>query len=114
EMTMGEYRRLVKNQIRYVPSRDQFRQIAAVAAAEKICIINAGYTYDAELIEKLPEAIAACRVELVDPSELTRNFDELSHREQQETFDFLQLADTVLRPFRCNADLRKFAASLAV
>jgi molecular chaperone HtpG len=108
QMTMGEYRRLVKNQIRYVPSRDQFRQIAAVAAAQKICVINAGYTYDAELIEKLPEAIAACRVELVDPSELTRNFDELSHREQQETFDFLQLADTVLRPFRCNADLRKF------
>jgi molecular chaperone HtpG len=108
QMTMGEYRRMEKNSIRYVPSRDQFRQIAGVAAAQKICIINAGYTYDAELIEKLPEAIAACRVELVDPSDLTRNFDELSHQEQQATFDFLRQADIVLQPFRCSADLKKF------
>lgn len=108
QMTMGEYRRMEKNHIRYVPSRDQFRQIAGVAAAQKICIINAGYTYDQELIEKLPEAIAACRIENVAPSDLTRNFDELSQQEQQSTFDFLQQADMVLKPFQCIADLRKF------
>jgi len=45
QMTLGEYRQREKNTIRYVPSRDQFRQIAGVAAAQKICIINAGYTY---------------------------------------------------------------------
>ena len=41
QMTLGEYRQREKNTIRYVPSRDQFRQIAGVAAAQKVCIINA-------------------------------------------------------------------------
>ena len=33
---------------------DEFRQLAAVAAAQDMALINGGYTYDAELIERLP------------------------------------------------------------
>ena len=40
--------------IRYVAGRDEFRQVAAVATAQSKCVINAGYTYDADLLEKLP------------------------------------------------------------
>lgn len=108
EMTLGEYRQREKNQVRYVPSRDQFRQIAGVAAAQKICIINGGYTYDAELLEKLPDVFANCRVKSVDVNELTQKFEELTLDEREATFDFLKLADIVLQPYRCSAELRKF------
>jgi molecular chaperone HtpG len=108
QMTLGEYRQREKNTIRYVPSRDQFRQIAGVAAAQKVCIINAAYTYDTDLLEKLPDAFARCRVKRVDVNDLARNFDELTLEEREEVFDFLRLADVVLQPYRCAADLRKF------
>lgn len=108
EMPFGEYRKREKDIIRYVSSRDQFRQIAGVAAAQKICIINAGYTYDTELIEKITEVYEQCEVQRIDVTELTRNFEELSLEERDATFDFLRFADVVLQPFRCTAELRRF------
>ena len=51
DMTLGEYR---KNHevVRWLPNHDQFRQIARVAGAQGLCVINGGYVYDADLLAK--------------------------------------------------------------
>ena len=40
--------------IRYVASVDEFRQLAAVAAPPGTPIVNGGYAYDTEILERLP------------------------------------------------------------
>ncbi|MFT7639018.1 MAG: molecular chaperone HtpG [Pirellulaceae bacterium] len=106
-MTLKEYR---ENNpvIRHVNSRDQFRQISGVAAAQSMCIINSGYTYDEELISKFSDVFPDWRVERVDASELTQDFDELTLEERESVFDLLKLGEMVLQPFRCGMDIRKF------
>jgi molecular chaperone HtpG len=106
-MTLGAYRE-ANPVIRYVPDRDQFRQIARVAAAQKLCIINAGYTYEAELLARYAELFPEASVEVVDPAGLAQSFEDLQLQEQEAVHEFLRLADAVLRPFRCSAEVKKF------
>lgn len=105
-MPLGEYRK--RNPIlRYVPSIDQFRQIAPVAAAQGISVINAGYAYEQELIEKFPEILDG-PIERVDPSGLAQQLDDLNDEEHEAAFDLLREADRALRPFQCAAEIKKF------
>ncbi|MEZ6060384.1 MAG: HSP90 family protein [Planctomycetaceae bacterium] len=107
EMALGDYRRQHSG-IRYVRSRDQFRQISSVTAAQKLCIIDAAYTYDAELLEKLAALHPEVSVELVDVSELAQEFEDLTLDERESIFDFIKLANVVLQPFQCSVDIRRF------
>ena len=107
EMTLGEYRRN-HPVIRYVPLLDQFRQIARVAAAQSLCVINGAYTYNAELLERLPEVFPGTQVEAVDPSALVQEFEDLDLDEQDRADPLIRAADRALLPFRCGADARKF------
>ena len=59
-MTLAEFRER-HGVVRYARPIDEFRQLAAVAAAQDLAVVNAGYTYDAEIIERLPA------VDRVDP-----------------------------------------------
>lgn len=106
-MTLGEYRREY-GAIRYAPTRDQFRQIAGVASAQSMCIINGGYVYDTELLEKLPEVFDDAEVERIDAAELAQSFDELNLAEREEVFELARLADIVLQPFQCAVQIKKF------
>jgi len=112
ETTLGEMRaeefRGRKTPVRYVSSRDQFRQISGVAAAQNMCIINTCYTYDTELIEKLARIFPGQEVEQVDVSELAQDFDDLTLEEREEMFELIRLANVALQPYRCEVDVKKF------
>lgn len=106
-MTFGEYRK--KNDVvRFVTIRDQFRQIAPVAAAQGIGILNAGYVYEADLMIKLEQVFPQLKTELVDPNSLTQKFGELSEEEAKGVESFLKMASQVLMPFKCAAEVKKF------
>ena len=97
-MTLGDYRE--KHEVvRYVPNLDQFRQVARVAAAQSLCIINGGYTYNAELLARLPEVFPKTRVEAVDASALVQTFEDLTLDEHDHAYGLIRAADTVLQPF---------------
>ena len=107
-MTLGEIREMTKR-VRFVPSVDQFRQISAVAAAQSICIINGGYTYDTELVGKLPEIDPMVEVDQLDISEMAQSFGDLSDRELDEVAELIRIADESLRPFRCTVEVKRFS-----
>jgi len=107
EMTLGEYRKQYPV-VRYIPSLDQFRQMAPVAAAQSICVINGAYTYDAELLEKFSDVFPETSVEMVDSAALTQSFVDLTLEEQEQTFELIRVADVVLQPFKCSTDIKKF------
>jgi molecular chaperone HtpG len=107
-MTLTEY---IKDTevVRYVADLDQFRQTARIAAAQSLCIINAAYTYDAQLLQKLVELYPRLALSLVDSNRLTHSFEYLTLDEQDAVAEFLSIANDVLQPFRCEADIRKFS-----
>ncbi|EKN86146.1 GHKL domain protein [Leptospira interrogans str. 2003000735] len=103
-MTLKEFRE--KNPvIRYVSSHDQYRQISGVAAAQGEAIINGGYVYDSELLERFSELYP---VEQVDAAGFAQTFEDITLEERDSVFDFLQVADQILRPFQCVTDIKKF------
>jgi molecular chaperone HtpG len=107
DMTLGEYRQ-ANAVLRFVPDLDQFRQIARVAAAQGLCVLNGAYTYNAEVLDKFARLFPEQPVEVIDPSALAQSFEELDLRERDEVFQFVQLADRVLQPFKCSAEVKKF------
>jgi molecular chaperone HtpG len=106
-MTFGEYRR-EHDTLLFAPTVDQFRQIARVASAQGRCVINAGYTYDQELIAKAPEIFDDLRVEELEASEIVQSFAELTMDEQESAHLLLSVAEAALKPFRCEPELKKF------
>ncbi|KPC75584.1 hypothetical protein ADL26_05605 [Thermoactinomyces vulgaris] len=106
-MTMGEIRRLTPT-ICYTPGVDEFRQISKVAKAQSRCVINGGYMYDLELIEKLGRVFPDTHVERIDSAAFTQGFTELSIEERELAYSFIRLANAVLLPYRCKAEIKKF------
>jgi molecular chaperone HtpG len=106
-VTFGEYRREF-DRVRYVPDVDSFRQVASVTAAQNVCVINAGYAYEAELLAKVPDVFPELTIEPLDPASVAQGFDDLTPDEQEAADAFLSAADQVLRPFRCRAEAKKF------
>lgn len=106
-MTLADYRRAHPT-VRYVSSLDDFRQVARVAAAQGLCVLNAAYTYDTDLLEKLPRVFADAQVERFSAAELPQSFDELTLDEREAVFPLLKLAEAVLQPFGCDVAVKKF------
>lgn len=106
-MSMGKIRDQFEPPIRYVPSVDTFRQIAQVAASQSMGVINAGYSYDAELVQKL-ERIFEIDVERIDSTELAETLEELGIDQREEVFELVKVADLVLQPFKCRTEVKRF------
>lgn len=94
--------------IQYIGDVNDFRQISGIATAQAIQLVNAGYVYDVEFMHKLAETMPEIPIIAVSPKEITQQFEELTPSEHKEVFDFIDLANTVLEEFNCQADLKKF------
>jgi len=79
-----------------------------VAGAQGLCIINAAYTHDAALLEKLPHVVPDAKVEPFSSADLPQSFEELTLDEREAVFPLLRTAERVLAPFRCGVVVKKF------
>lgn len=107
-MTLTEYMK-DHEAVRYMLDLDQFRQTARIAASQSLCVINAGYVYDDQLIEKVRDVFPLVPLLLIDSASLTHSFEYLTLNEQDEVAAFIALANNVLEPFKCYVDVRKFS-----
>ena len=106
-MTLAEYRR-DNPTIKYLANFDQFREFSGVAAAQDLCIVNGGPVYDCELLEKYGYLIPGASVEEIDPASMTQALEDLTMEEQEEVFNLVRIADLVLQPYHCGAEIKKF------
>jgi molecular chaperone HtpG len=95
-------------EIRYVATVEEFRQLAAVAAAQQITVVNGGYTYDSELLERLPEVVPDLVTTRFDPTELSTSFDSLDPETELGLRPFVQLAQAALDSVGCEVVVRAF------
>jgi molecular chaperone HtpG len=107
-MTLTEYRKEHET-VRYATDMDQFRQIARVAASQSLCVVNAAYAYDMQLLVQFQEMQPEVSFQKIDAGNLSHNFEFLTLDEQDELEEFLTEAARALRPFKCTVEVRKFS-----
>ena len=82
--------------VRYTASVDEFRQMSAVAAAQQIPLVDAGYVYDAELLSRLSAVVPDAAVELLTPADLSLRLDSLAPDDEAAVRPFQALAQRIL------------------
>lgn len=94
--------------LRYAATADEFRQLAAVAAAQEVGLINGGYVYDAEIIERLSAADPEARAERLDPTDLSTRFTGLDADTEFQLHPFLTVAQRRLDRLGCEVVIRAY------
>ncbi|WP_432982690.1 HSP90 family protein [Dactylosporangium sp. CA-233914] len=106
-MTLADFR-AQHGLVRYAAQVDEFRQIGAVAAAQGLPLVNAGYSYDTEIIERLPQVEPGALIERVEPGDLSTAFDALEPEVELAKRPFVQLAQRALDRLGCEVVLRAY------
>ncbi|WP_028776920.1 HSP90 family protein [Shimazuella kribbensis] len=106
-LTMKEIRDQSKT-ILYTSNMDEFRQINQIAKAQSICIINGAYVHDTELLQRLTSVFPECQVKHINPNSFMYQFTDLDLADRRKTYDFIQIANQVLQPYQCSAEMRNF------
>lgn len=106
-MSLAEFRGRY-DVVRYTPSVEEFRQLAAVAAAQGIGLVNGGYTYHAEILGRLPVLDPRIQVSQLELAELATRFDQVDPAAELALRPFLSAAQYALDRLDCEVVLRSF------
>lgn len=87
---------------------EEFRQVAPIAAAAGLGVVNGGYSYDRELAHRLPEVRPGTTVADLDPETVTAHLDPVDPAIELAAAGFLATARRVLDRYGCDAVLRSF------
>lgn len=93
--------------VRYVATVDEFRQIAAVVSADQP-VINGGYTYESDLLRRLPHLIADVTVEQVRAGSILDELAPPPLDDRDRTSALERRAAAVLSDLGCDALVRSF------
>ncbi|BCJ57535.1 HSP90 family protein [Micromonospora endophytica] len=106
-LTLAEFRERYGT-VRYTPSVDEFRQLASVAAAQHIAVVNAGYVYDAQLTARLGDLGPEFVTEVLTASDLATRLEPLDPDAALAVRPFQQLAQRTLDPLGVAVLVRAF------
>ncbi|MEE6259163.1 HSP90 family protein [Plantactinospora sonchi] len=106
-LTLAEFRDRYGT-VRYSPSVDEFRQIASVAAAQSIPVVNAGYVYDSALVARLPDVDPSIRVEALSSTDLAAELEPLDPAAASAVRPFLATAQRTLDRFGVEVQVNAF------
>ncbi|MEV7420806.1 HSP90 family protein [Streptomyces sp. NPDC089919] len=95
-------------EVHFTRTVEEFRQIAPIAAAHGLGVVNAGYTYDADLLALLPAVRPGVTVRELDAGAVTDRLDPVDPTDELALAGFLATARTRLDPHACDVALRAF------
>ncbi|RBQ19237.1 HSP90 family protein [Spongiactinospora rosea] len=106
-MTLAQFR-MRHPQGRYTSGVDEFRQLSGVAGAQGVGLINAGYVYDADILERLHRIDPEARLDRLDPAELATRLSPVDPATELAARPFLVAAAGALDGLGCEVVLRDF------
>ncbi len=95
------------NTIFYTPSLDDYRQIRRIAGSQNKLVINAAYSYETELIEKIHRFHPELAIEVIRPNDILDGFEEASIDDEQLQ-QFVEKANKILKQHYCKAEVKQF------
>jgi molecular chaperone HtpG len=90
------------------PTVEEFRQVAPIASAQGIGVVNGGYTYDSDLVSLLPQVLPGVTVAALDADVIAAALDPVAPGEELAMGRLLGVARTRLGPLDCDVLLRAF------
>ncbi|MFD3438213.1 HSP90 family protein [Streptomyces sp. NPDC058685] len=94
--------------VHFTRTVEEYRQVAPIASAQGIGVVNGGYTYDTELVEKLPSVRPGTVVAELDADTVTAHLDTVDPNAELALAGFLAAARAKLDPLGCDVALRAF------
>ncbi|MFE4465979.1 HSP90 family protein, partial [Oerskovia sp. NPDC056781] len=92
----------------WTPSVEEFRRVAPVAAAQGLGLVNGGYVYDADLLERISRRFPQWRLAPVTSEDVSQALLEVDPLRELEVADAVQAVDDALAPQDCEAVVRAF------
>ncbi|WP_313138590.1 HSP90 family protein [Myroides sp.] len=105
-MAFGEIKETYKN-IYYTPSLDDYRQIRRIAGSQNKLVINAAYSYETDLIEKLKRSHAELKLERIAPNDILEEFED-AIEDSKRIEHFIDKANKILKRHFCRAEVKRF------
>lgn len=94
--------------IYYTPSLDDFRQIRRIAGSQGKTIINAAYSFEADLIQKIKITFPEIKIEKITPQDILDTLNDVSITDDERYQVFEQKANDLLKKQYCKAQLKQF------
>ncbi|MEV6785855.1 HSP90 family protein [Streptomyces sp. NPDC051098] len=94
--------------VHFTRTVEEYRQVAPIASAQGIGVVNGGYTYDTELVERLPSVRPGTVVAELDADTVTAHLDTVDPDAELALAGFLAAARAKLDPLGCDVALRAF------
>jgi molecular chaperone HtpG len=94
--------------IRFTPTIDRFRQMVPIAAAQGLAVVNAGYTYDQDLLRRAGTVVAGAEAVALEDVDVVATLDHVSADRERLAARFLDVAGAALVSVGCDVELRSF------
>ncbi|WP_432027322.1 HSP90 family protein [Streptomyces sp. 1222.5] len=94
--------------VHFTRTVEEYRQVAPIASAQGVGVVNGGYTYDSELVEALPRVRPGTVVAELDADTVTAHLDVVDPAGELALSGFLAAARAKLDPLGCDVVLRAF------
>lgn len=91
----------------YAPTESKYKQLSQLFFAQDKMLINVSYVYSYDILKQLGE-MYDIEVMAVEDWNIEDLMKDLPPDAQDETFDFLSVADRVLKQYDCRAEIKTF------
>lgn len=92
----------------YTPSLDDFRQIRRIAGSQGKTVINAAYSFEVDLIQKIKIAFPDTRLEKITPQDILDTLSDVAVSDNERYQQFETRANELLKGQYCKAQLKQF------
>lgn len=99
--------RTSNEQLVYAPTESKYKQLSQLFFAQDKMLINVSYVYSYEILKQIGE-IYDIEVVAVEDWNIEGLMKDLPPDAQDDTFDFIRVADRVLKQYDCRAEIRNF------
>lgn len=94
--------------IYYTPSLDDFRQIRRIAGSQGKTVINAAYSFEADLIQQIKLNYPQIKIEKITPQDILDALTDVEATEIDDYADFEKKANIILKRQYCKAQIKQF------
>lgn len=94
--------------IYYTPSLDDFRQIRRIAGSQGKTVINAAYSFEVDLIQKIKISFPDIRLEKITPQDILDTLADVVISDDERYQQFETRANELLKGQYCKAQLKQF------
>lgn len=111
ETTRGTYTgyalRTSNEPLIYAPTESKYKQLSQLFFAQDKMLINVSYVYSYDILKQIGE-VYGIEVMAVEDWNIEDLMKDLPPDAQDDTFDFIRVADRVLKPYDCRAEIKNF------